>query len=79
MLRAAASLWPLVQQAGGGAALGAAAGQALGAAASLQAHRGFNFVPYVIESTGRGGKRALQAVLAPGKQCVCTTSTNPSA
>jgi len=52
MLRASASLWGLAQQAG--AALASSSTAAIGGATSLQARRGFNFVPYVIESTSRG-------------------------
>ena len=52
MLRAAASqLSGLAQQAVCGTQF---VQQALGGATSTQARRGFNFIPYVIESTSRG-------------------------
>lgn len=58
MRRAAASLLALAQRAGGalpGEAHSAAA--AIGGASAHHARRHFNFIPYVIESTSRGGAR----------------------
>jgi hypothetical protein len=64
LLRAVTSqLCALVQQAGGALA----AQHAVGGAVSLQARRGFNFVPYVIESTSRGALHG-SALTAETKQ-----------